>query len=160
MRKRRLTMKRLRHTPASLPRYANPWSFRPLESIEHSAGLDGRPIGETPVRRGGRLVNAPGAWDPSIGRPTGGPVRSMLAELRRRVSAEVARYRMSGLFSDKELKTIEALWLDGRPLRVLARLDGVTAQAIGDRIERVKNRAPRFYAWWRLKHRTRARRVA
>lgn len=82
----------------------------------------------------------------------------MLVELWRRVSAEIARYRMSGLFSPKELRTIEALWLEGMSLRALARREGVAAQAVEDRVERLKNRAPRFYSWWRLKNRTRSRR--
>lgn len=82
----------------------------------------------------------------------------MLVELLRRVSAEIARYRMSNLLSLKELRTIEALWLEGISLRALARREAVAAQAVEGRIERLKVRAPRFYAWWRLKHRTRARR--
>ena len=82
----------------------------------------------------------------------------MLASLRRRVAAEVAKYRMSGLFSPKEIRTIDALWQDGMSLRELARREGVAAQAIEARIVRLNERAPRFYLWWRLKHRTRARR--
>lgn len=98
------------------------------------------------------------ASDPLVPQSVHPPERSMLAELSRRVSAEVARYRMSKLFSLKELTTIEALWIEGISLRALARREGVAAQAIETRIERLKDRAPRFYRWWRLKNRTRARR--
>jgi hypothetical protein len=150
-----------RGTPGSVRprnRFADPWSFRRAEPIEHAAGLDGRPLDGSTVRRGGRLVHVPSVPDPLVPQPLNRPERSMLAELWRRVAGEIARYRMSGLFSLKELRTIEALWLEGISLRALARREGVAAQAVEDRIERLKNRAPRFYLWWRLKNRTRARR--
>lgn len=83
---------------------------------------------------------------------------SMLPELLRRVSAEISRYRMSGVYSPKELRTIEALWAAGLSLREFARREGVTAQAIELRVRGLKDRAPRFWLWWRLKHRLRARR--
>lgn len=60
--------------------------------------------------------------------------------------------------SDKELRTIEALWQKGMSLRTHAREEGVTPQAIEDRIHRMKERAPRFWNWWRLKNRSRQRR--
>lgn len=106
----------------------------------------------------GRLVTIVAISDLLVPQPVRVPERSMLAELWRRVSAEIARYRMSDLFSLKELRTIEALWLEGISLRALARRERVAAQAVEDRVERLKNRAPRFYSWWRLKNRARARR--
>ncbi|HLG56879.1 MAG TPA: hypothetical protein VI485_16190 [Vicinamibacterales bacterium] len=82
----------------------------------------------------------------------------MLAELRRRRAAEITKYRMSGVFSPKELRTIEAIWRDGISLREHARREGVAPQAIESRIAHLKDRAVRFWTWWRLKNRTRARR--
>jgi hypothetical protein len=98
------------------------------------------------------------AAHPFIPAPITPPERSMLVELRRRVASEISRYRASGLFTSNELTTIEALWVDGASLRAAARREGVTAQAIEGRIERMQHRGPRFYRWWRLKHRRRARR--
>ena len=110
------------------------------------------------MRWNGRLVYLVSVPDPLIPRFTDRPERSMLAELLRRVSAEIARYRMSNLFTSKELVTIEALWREGISLHALARREGVAPQAIAERIKRLEDRAPRFYRWWRLKNRTRARR--
>jgi hypothetical protein len=83
-------------------------------------------------------------------------MRSMLADLRRRVAAELSQYRTSGLFTPKEIDLIEKLW-SGVALRAYARQEGVSAAAIEDRILRIRMRAVRFYTWWRLKHRTRRR---
>lgn len=68
--------------------------------------------------------------------------------LRRRVLAQIASYQMSGLFSPKQLRTIQALWLERLSLRELARQEGVTVYAMSSRIQRLKNRAARFYSWW------------
>jgi predicted DNA-binding protein YlxM (UPF0122 family) len=81
----------------------------------------------------------------------------MLMELRRRVAAEIARYRLSGVFTVKDISTIEALWQDGLGLRELARKESVAPQAIADRIQRLQSKAPRFFRWWQLKNRARAR---
>lgn len=85
--------------------------------------------------------------------PTG--ERSMLVELRRRVSATVARYRLEKWCTPIELATIDALWCQGLCLRQVARCDGVSPAAIGARIEGLARKAPEFYRWWRLKHRAR-----
>jgi DNA-binding MarR family transcriptional regulator len=77
----------------------------------------------------------------------------MLLELRRRVAAEIARYRLSGEFTATEIRTIEALWQEGVGLRELARRESVAPQAVTERIARLERRAPRFYRWWRLKNR-------
>jgi hypothetical protein len=86
------------------------------------------------------------------------PDPSQLSRLRRLVSAEISRYRLSGLFSEKELRTIEALWTEGIALREHARREGVSAQAVEERIRGLRYRAVRFWRWWRLKNRMRARR--
>jgi DNA-directed RNA polymerase specialized sigma24 family protein len=96
--------------------------------------------------------------DPLDLEPVIAPEPSMLVELLRRVSAELARYRTSGLLSEKELRTVEALWIAGLSLREFARREGVAPQAIEDRIQRLRERAPRFWLWWRLKNRMRGRR--
>jgi predicted DNA-binding protein YlxM (UPF0122 family) len=65
---------------------------------------------------------------------------------------------MSGVLTAKELRVVEALWLEGLSLRELARREGVAPQAIEIRIQGMRNRALRFWFWWRLKNRMRARR--
>jgi hypothetical protein len=109
------------------------------------------------VRWNGRLVYVVSLSSSHLSGSAHRPERSMLTELRRRVSAEIAKYRITGLFSPGELRLIEALWLEGISMRALAQREGVTAQAVGYRIARLRNRAPRFYSWWRLKNRSRAR---
>jgi hypothetical protein len=86
------------------------------------------------------------------------PERSMLAELRRLVAAEIARYRLDGSLSAKELRTVEALWRGGQTLREHARREGVSPQAIEARIHGMRTRAVRFWRWWRRKHLMRGRR--
>ena len=81
----------------------------------------------------------------------------MLLELHRRVSATVSRYRQAGWCTTTELRTIEALWLDGISLREFARRQAVSAAAIGARIEGLARKAPEFYRWWLLKNRSRRR---
>lgn len=79
---------------------------------------------------------------------------SMLVDLRRRVAAEIARYRASGDFTETEIRTIEALWREGAGLRELARREGVAPQAITDRLRRIGSKAPRFKRWWQLRNRS------
>lgn len=156
MLKRRLVANKSQRT-RRVPRFADPWSFRRAESIERAAGLDGRPLDGSTVRRGGRLVHAASVKDPLVPQPVDLPERSMLTQLRRRRAAEISRYRTSGLFSAKEIELIEALW-NGMSLREFARRKGVSAAAIEDRIVRLRTKAVRFYNWWRWKNRSRSRR--
>lgn len=83
---------------------------------------------------------------------------SMLQELRRRQSAALSRWRTEGLCTDVELRTIEALWLEGIGLRALARREGVAPAAIGCRLKGLTYKAPEFVRWWRLKNRLRCAR--
>jgi len=79
----------------------------------------------------------------------------MLPDLQRRVAAEIARYRSSGVCSESDLQLIIALWRDGRALRQVAREREVSPAAIGDQIERLRYRCVRFYLWWTWKNRRR-----
>lgn len=137
--------------PQSSPQFADPWAFRsPRQGrLESAADLVGRPLTAQSYRRGGVPAVEYRAEIPQR------PERSMLLELRRRVSAEVARYRLSGLCSAADLALIEALWCDGKSLREYARELGVTPAAVGDRIERLRERCPRFYRFWLFKNRRR-----
>ena len=81
----------------------------------------------------------------------------------------ITRYEATDAFTAVEIRTIKALWLDGLSLRQLAGHEGVTAEAVRNRIEGnrhgqggVKNKAPEFYRWWAFKNRSRrgGRRVA
>jgi hypothetical protein len=108
-------------------------------------------------RRGGVWVRVPVRIDPVPEHSATPPQRSMLTELRRRVSATMARYRNQEWCTATELRTIEALWLDGMTLREFARRERVQPAAIGTRIDGLARKAPEFYHWWRLKNRRRHR---
>jgi hypothetical protein len=105
--------------------FSDPWSFRRVEPLVRRAGFDGRPLDGSTVRWNGRLVYVVSRADPMSLQSVDRPERSMLVELWRRVSAEIAKYRTSDLFSPTELRTIEALWLEGVSLRALARREGL-----------------------------------
>jgi hypothetical protein len=142
-------------------RFADPWSFRRNSTVrrEAIADLRGRPVATRSFRRGGISMHCAIPSDVELETnhgifiPTG--ERSMLVELRRRVSATVARYRLEKWCTPTELATINALWCRGLRLRQLARHDGVTPSAIVTRVEGLARKAPEFYRWWRLKHRAR-----
>jgi hypothetical protein len=136
----------------SSPRFADPWRFRIVQTRPVSfASIDGRSLEVSCFRRGGCPY-----WQVA---PTSRPsdTRSLLTDLRRRVSATFARYRSSEICTKAELRTIEALWIEGLSLRALARRDRVTPTAVADRISRLERKAPEFWNWWRLKHRRRRR---
>lgn len=81
----------------------------------------------------------------------------MLAELTQRVLEEIEFYRRSGQFTEAELRTVEALWRDGKGLRAFSREERISPQAIESRIKQMQFKAIRFYQWWRLKHQVRSR---
>ncbi len=139
-------------------RVADPWSFYKARGVRADvADLFGRPRAVSGYWRGGVWTFAPGRADLATALPASGE-RSMLAELRRCVAAEIAKYRINSQVSPKELRTIEALWRDGFSLREHARRERVAPQAIESRIDHVRERAVRFWTWWRLKNRMRRRR--
>ena len=70
------------------------------------------------------VVHAASFPDPLIPEAASPPERSMLTELRRRRSKVIAEYRLSGLFSEKDMSFIEAI-LDGEGLSEWARRQGV-----------------------------------
>jgi hypothetical protein len=86
--------------------------------------------------------------------------RSSLVHLRRRQSATFARYRLTAWCTEVELSTIKALWFEGLSLRQLANRDRVSPAAVGDRIARLRYKAPEFWNWWRLKHYSRRNRCS
>lgn len=138
-------------------RFADPWAFRERFASRRgpSADLYGRPIETRRYRRSGRPVEVPVPL--STERQSPRPVASALQELRRRVAAELVLYESDGLCSKHEIRLIRALWQDGVSLRAFARSEGVTGPAISQRIERLKERCPRFYRYWILKNRRRRR---
>lgn len=142
-----------------LKRFANPWSFRGSpRAPEQIADFSGRPADVSEYRRGGVWIRVPAPHDPLRSTSALPAERSMLVELRRRVSATVARYRNQTSCTLTELRTIEALWLDGMTLRELARREGVMPQAISARINGLANKAPEFCRYWRQKNRSHQRR--
>ena len=70
-------------------------------------------------------------------------------DIYRHHAAVFARYCADGRFSEKQLRTIERLYIDGMSLQQFARAEGVSPQAILARIEGLANRAYVFYCWWR-----------
>jgi len=70
----------------------------------------------------------------------------------------MARYRNSGLLTDRQLRTIEALWIRGLSQNTLAKIESVKPSAIACRIDALGRRAPEFFRWWRLKNQGRRRR--
>ena len=148
MRNDRLQPRRA-HAP---PRYANPWRYRRQTAVEPVANTGGSVAASVVFRRNGQTSFVAVVYDPLEVTPIPPPERSMLTELRRRVAAEIARYRMSGQFTETDLRTVEALWQDGMGLRELARRESVAPQAIAARLQRLQTKAPRFYRWWRLKN--------
>jgi len=73
----------------------------------------------------------------------------IFVDIYRHHAAVFARYCAEGRCSMKQLRTIEALYMDGMSLRELAVVEGVSPQAISTRIDALANKAPEFYRWWR-----------
>lgn len=74
---------------------------------------------------------------------------SIFADLYRHHAMVFARYRADGRFTPKQLRTIEALYIEGLSLREFALVEGVEPQAISARIDALANKALEFYRWWR-----------
>lgn len=74
---------------------------------------------------------------------------AMFVPIHRLHWANFVRYCAERRCSPKQLRTIEALYIDGLSLRAFARLEGVEPQAITSRINALANKAPEFYRWWR-----------
>lgn len=140
-------------------RYADPFFMRRSRRLELIAGISGRPLRVT-----GFVLN--GVWHTAAIEPHDEldppPPEKLeiprLQELLRSKSAEVARYRTSGLCTEVELRTITALWIDGKGLRAHARDESVSPAAIEERIYGLRYKAVRFWVWWRAKNSRRARR--
>src|SRR5437868_13650208 len=98
-------------------RYLNPWAFR-RQSVtgEPAADLLGRPLTTRVIRHNGipvRLV----VHDEFMTERSSPDQQELLAELRRRVDAEIARYRSRGNCSDADLRMVTSFWHDGQTLR-------------------------------------------
>jgi len=134
-----------------------PWAHRRASRPTAVAGPDGKPVSLRCIRHNGIEQWVPVVYEPNTPTKEAPPERSQLDELRRRVSAEIARYRRDKQLSEKEFRTVVALWEQGVTLREHARREAVAPQAIEARIQAMKYRALRFWTWWRLKHRMRHR---
>lgn len=146
---------RITKRPKRVPQHADPWSFQRSQPIEQVAGIGGRLLSDRTHKRNHRQINMPAIKFPDDD-PDNPPLTpSMLLELRRRVAAEISKYRTSGECSALDIALVEAIWRDGTTLRAYARARGVTPAAIGDHIERLRYRCPRFYLYWLWKNRRR-----
>lgn len=134
-----------------------------LESLQLTADLFGRPRQVSSYRWSTRTSagfrDLDEATEPSPDEPCPEATR---AWLREQISGVLNRYQSGGNFSEIELRTIRALWLDGLSLRQFAKSEGVTAEAVRARIEGnrkgqggIKRKAPQFYRWWAFKQRRR-----
>ena len=76
--------------------------------------------------------------------------------LYRYTSNLYARYVAEGRCSEKQLRTIYALMIEGLSMREHARQEGVEPESIRQRILGLANKCPSFYRWWcRLNERRR-----
>ena len=131
-------------------KYADPWSFRsrPSSKLEPFSDLHGHPAAPRFYRRGGLL-----AVIASLQFVTEQPSTDVGNWVRRYRSAVVARYRRNGECTEAELRTIEALYLEGLTLRGFARREGVSPSAIGQRLAGLFRKAPEFCNWYRFTRR-------
>jgi hypothetical protein len=77
---------------------------------------------------------------------------SLVRELWIRVVATYLRWVRSGDLTLTQLRTIRLLLLDRLPLREVARRERVSAAAIHERVESVRDKAPEFHRWWTTKN--------
>jgi hypothetical protein len=85
-------------------------------------------------------------------------------EMFRDILDALERYEQSGRFSTKELFAMWKTWLEGWTLERIGAAQGVSRQAIRERIcgnrrgqGGVLKKAPEFAAWWRYRNRKRQR---
>jgi predicted DNA-binding protein YlxM (UPF0122 family) len=76
----------------------------------------------------------------------------LLAEIWSSVLETYNEWVGSGNFTLTQLHTIRLLLIDQLSLREVARREGVTPAAISDRIESLREKAPKFYRWWIARH--------
>lgn len=79
-------------------------------------------------------------------------------DLYRHHAAVVARYRAERQCTEKQLKTIEALYIDGMSLQEFARREGIKPQAVTSRLSTLQTKTPEFSNWWNNLNRGRSRR--
>lgn len=141
------------------PKFADPWSMRRRTQPQRAAGLHGRPLAFRLFRHSGDLQQAwhPDEFDTMPRSPEPADSRSSLKELQRRRSKLLSAYRRNPGISKRDQQLIAAL-MHGTSLRAWARREGVSPQAIEDRIQRLKQAAPEFWAFWRRKNSSRSRR--
>ncbi len=139
-------------------RFADPWSFRGHESIERTAGPDGRPIAGATYRRNGRLQHAGHFDDPLVPHPVDRPEKSMLSRLRRRLAKRLAEHRLSGLYSEVDVEIMDAAIRSTKSLEDIGKLYGCSRQAVSERIQRLVNRSAFFRRCWQLRNLMRGRR--
>jgi hypothetical protein len=68
-----------------------------------------------------------------------------------------ARYCNEGRCSEKQLRTVDALFIQGVSAQEFAKAENVSVEAIRSRIQGLANKCPEFYRWWRGLHRGRQR---
>lgn len=67
---------------------------------------------------------------------------------RRWKEAVLSQCEASDECTDKQFRTLRAIWVEHEPLRSIARREGVSYQAIRDRVEAVLSKVPEFAADW------------
>jgi hypothetical protein len=122
-----------------------------LAYLEPVAGLYGNRIDAVAFRRGHpfgqsvRWIRCPHVDEP----PTDHPDELTSPDTERKcIECILGRYAESNRFTEKQLRTIRAVWLDHEPLRSIAHREGVSRQAILARVDGVLKKAPEFAADW------------
>lgn len=125
--------------------------------LEPAAGQDGRPLSGGTIRRNGRLQFV-GDFVDVLDPPTITPAEpSRLDELRRRLAKVRAQYRLSGMFTEREL-TIMDLAFEGHSLDSIGKHVGIKSrQGVEYHVQRLMARAQCFRNLWRYKNRMRGR---
>jgi hypothetical protein len=77
--------------------------------------------------------------------------------LYRYTAALYARYVAEGRCTEKQLRTVYALMIEGMSMHEFARIENVEPEAIRQRVLGLANKCPEFYRWWCRLHEGRRR---
>jgi hypothetical protein len=109
-----------------------------IEPVEYRRGLP--PSGQPVI-----CIRCPDVDEPATDHAEG--LTDPDAE-RRWKEAVLIRCAASGQCSEKQLRTLRAVWVEHEPLRSIAQREGVSYQAIRARIEGLLRKVPEFAADW------------
>lgn len=131
------------------------WSFYqpPSLGLNRPSDVHGRPLSSSVYKRNGKWVQRLCVVPQTVGEEQE-PDASRLEELHRRLSKEIENYRAANAFSTSDLRIIEGV-ASFESLATMSVATGVSRQAVLQRIERLRHRAPRVWLLWKYKRRFR-----